>query len=1497
MRSDALLQAGLAPVDSPEGQSISARTYHHPGLAEPVVRLTGDQVALAEDRTMSFLGYSEPEVSEPLARGAIRGLNYPAWALVHDSDNAALALSTLPDLERATKKARTSPAEAERMFGVIADKLPRTHLPSFYEQAGRGFLAADRAYFAGLMFSRARSTETIHALPVDETLRQEVFIEFALAGAVTVKAISEYLAELRKRYTPDEALTIFEKLAHGRIRGGQAPWSALLTQWKELAIAADRDPEAEQQRLLGSILDAPSMQNAPVKLWKAARASLVELARSSKDHAFTLLYLFPDAHTYDTDKQMDFLNDWLSLLEESGAVTTLIESGQTARWLNRAIAALKDGRYKQGTAPPRLLRWLPDFVETCGTVDLSAGKSWRRRYLSTDLAIECLRLGIPLADPPSDAELGLENWATSGHTEIDPLLTDERFKALLHRGLDGISSNPILRHPRFEPALDEWMSGHATHAGSGGLLDLQKSMSMLGTVDIRRFENAHSALSSVDVGEVLRRTLRTGIPQEFTWPAYEEAMAEVGVNASITTSWPIVTVFDERKAIAVGPNGRVAEHEPQLPAGNKRDFTIIYSDGAFFVTWSVRYSESFAYWSTDPAHVKQMDHRWIPSQETTLDFVQLTADGLRLSSDSVLRQGDWELSYPTDTVGDGNSYWVRTWRDGQTFREIDPKTAEQGRYSMPSFYADAALPEEHEWFLPVCSLAALPEGAPPSPLGSRDGLVGFRVSEGSGEFRITGVDGRSAAMPRHGRSGPWGLIDIPGGETPRILEADRGTTIVDEDGYRHWSAPVRSAHLPPLAFWHFTTVRNAETSALLRAADATTATALVEAGSSDRTIKPPKEGPAPTPACDALLDGLGVTDPVLRSALTSIALWSARMVSVRHGLLNPKEPQPKLNKDTIDADALRLVLSDTLSSYGYGSGLAVELRIIDEFLNGQINAETARAEFPYSGHDLASVVKAVPMIAVRAVSAGFDDAERTAARQLLDLLNGNVLLSGDVWLGQFVEDKDYAIQSRNEQGTIFSTDFDHTDSGRRFKVIGRGEPALRPHWKLHREPVEIGWATKERLDVIAERAGSEPVVAIDPGAVTLLSERTGLSPAASTLLLAGMPRINDGGDYLGKEGREALGISLVQAKAAVHEVNGLPEGIGTKLYAAALDDDETILWDQPRFAERLAEAWLRLVGWRVRLDDADVLAAASAGLDFAASRVLRFLLDPVTHPLGEKQTDTSGITNVIQGIRWAYEFLPEGHPVRNGIPQAVTALRAAVASMTSLVSLGYQRKDNLPTELLPDTPTAVPGFDEPALDGDLVVAVPSGDWYMMYYRPSKLGDDAASEYVRSMDRSVMHYFDWLRDTADGIVDRIGTIEVGRYDTDPRACVPELVTEAIDTLGLSEDGATLYLQLLTLLYPTDARIRDWNKWTPKRRKATIAELVDKGLVIEAKRPRAGRSVFIPGDWTTPRAPQLPYETWKKDMYDTNHWGAPKQTTTFPQLFARAWGRVVNGEGPK
>jgi hypothetical protein len=277
--------------------------------------------------------------------------------------------------------------------------------------------------------------------------------------------------------------------------------------------------------------------------------------------------------------------------------------------------------------------------------------------------------------------------------------------------------------------------------------------------------------------------------------------------------------------------------------------------------------------------------------------------------------------------------------------------------------------------------------------------------------------------------------------------------------------------------------------------------------------------------------------------------------------------------------------------------------------------------------------------------------------------------------------------------------------------------------------------------------------------------------------------------------------------------------------------------------------------------------------------------------------------------------LPYGHPLRAALPAALDALRTRLADPELLLQLGLdwtEKGGATAPELrkahgMPETGGA--GADGLTRVGEAFVVHPWHQQEAVLLRPAALTgpDDPALGLIAGLTgyradaplraiRAVLG--EGLSRAVSAGVPGVGGPEaaLGGYAQDPARSVPGLVAEVAEARGIGEDAAALYLQLLALPDPTDRNSTRWTGWKPARMKRARAELAATALVVEAKRARAGRGLFLPGAWLALKAPALPVESWKRALYDIPGNTATVPLLPVPELFTRAWDRVRAGDVP-
>ncbi len=290
-------------------------------------------------------------------------------------------------------------------------------------------------------------------------------------------------------------------------------------------------------------------------------------------------------------------------------------------------------------------------------------------------------------------------------------------------------------------------------------------------------------------------------------------------------------------------------------------------------------------------------------------------------------------------------------------------------------------------------------------------------------------------------------------------------------------------------------------------------------------------------------------------------------------------------------------------------------------------------------------------------------------------------------------------------------------------------------------------------------------------------------------------------------------------------------------------------------------------------------------------------------------------------IKFANYRLPFGHSLRRRLSEVLGHFREFLADPNTVISLKEELSD---LEIHPDkVPSALsrilgqPTAEKPITiyDDGAIIAGWVAPSLNLLFRPAALDQDAIDRLTallssiqpgRKPQADELPLIDAVTELRGDMMARLGehnqsdTLPRDHWDQDPRASAPQLVAEVAAARNLSEDAAAYYLALLALPDPTNTNIRTWFAWSTGALKKSTKELRKRKLVLEAKRSRAGRSVFLPGAWVPLRAPNLPLERWKLPLFgldENNH--APQlilPACPAGELFERAWQRVQSGDEP-
>jgi hypothetical protein len=1572
---------------------LAARAYRHPALDDRVVvRVVAQELVPAEDAVAGYLGLIPEGEPAVVGQGPRQALGFLEWVLVHHPGDGHHALAVVPELDRAARLAKTRPGAAMSSYQELAGRLAAAvphFLPSFYEQAGRVFGAAGNATYAGQMFTRARAAEAEYGLPADEDHLDAVFLEFALAGTLTVKALTGYARDLAARAPAAQALDRFTRLCVQRTAGGLPPSSQMSAEIRKLARAAGADLRATEQAYLAELLGLPATLRAPAAWWKTHQAALAALAKQDPRVRQALLDMMPAA------SGTEIAQTWLSLMLGSGAADALcdgpvvdgpvvdgpvvdgpvvespvVESTASsagpadgvAGWLRR-FQGLRESRSWWGVSER-----LPDLyplVERCAgrlTAELTQASGAVTPPKDLDLLDELLALGVPVADPAGEYWLRLEAWAKGdGQRELAAVAADSRFRAAFAAGADYLDNDADGRRALARLAasaggrimLAEWVARTAGAFAAAGLPALPAAIERLGWLPGETLALAPDqvrAAAGTNLSPVLARTLRAGLLDELSWPAWEEAAAALVPRKDVedlvvADAWPHLIVAGPAQARVIGLEGTVLTHDLRIPARDSwRDPGFHYVDGELLVYWKSRAAdlELRGYWHHSPGQVHHLEADGSHPRGTEMDYYRGLAlslplpGGGRATGGAVLHRGDTVLPPDRPVVTDGTSYWVWLHDGGDSgaagWHEYDPVSGQHGRQSRP------ASPTQ------------------PRNVAAEDGMVGFEKP-----VLVMPGDLRPRTVTREGYA--ISLAD-PDGVVVATTKTDRTPGVFG----------AGTLLLPPLEYWHCLQPRDLRGSLALRQVTDVTAAGLLQAAASQLRGREPADRLA-----DRIRELLPeVTHPALIAGIVSVAWFAAeqqaRLDAVAERLSQalsaaPSEPVAPAGPGN---GLLRAALTSLNGRWGPGYSYGWrrdededtafrQIIMIRDALHtppkpaaaGQLHL--AGPALPEAGYPWwEPLLDRSPAVALRAATAVTGEATRNV---LVSLLAGCEALGldsppGSKWRrltvylpddalpppGPARPDSLNALLPQGSGALLAFVDATEDEPGWEFTVLCHdplGEfSAPAPYTVRSSAPAGAARPAGWLAAFLAELARRGPAPWF-PGAAAEFAARTGVSQTQAALIVAGLPDGEGDSSSLSADARAVLGVTATGEAVARSQLRRLDAASVQKAVAALLPEDPAALWTSGPDAAAAAEAWNVLVGRRTPVPEKLLAEAARTlrGRGWDPVQLLPAVLSPATAP--ELTTDLAWIVKgdrcvaadgeaagftgdvllgAVAALAWLAHRLPAGDPSRAALPAALDAVRARLASPGLLLSLGggyvdlpeFREAAGPPTEtgdgFVRYGAVILPTHDDqpyPAVRTALLDSSGTDP-----YLPALRGDDGTpfpAEVAMRLSRDPL--FEELLSVPGAPAAGEPAADGTWYPQDPDRSVPDLVGEVAGEHRLSADAAAVYLMLLGMPDPTDRNTARWTGWKPARLAAARAELAATSLVIQASRARAGRALFLPGPWTQLRAPHLPLETWKLpllgDLVGGSHarLGVVAPAEPAARLYARAWQRARDGDGPR
>ena len=1336
--------------------SVSARGYRHKALgSDVIVCLCSEQLAPGVDLEMEFLGFEKPESTELVGKQKRQALGFPGWALIHDPKHAGYALEVVKEFKKEARRAKSKPGHAKTAIDAIAAKLDGSvphFLPTFYEEAGRAFYEGGAVNYAAQCFGKARDAERVHALEVDEERRRDAFVEFALMGAITIKSITAYAKDLANDYEPAEAYEHFVTLAVKRTLGGMPPWASMPKDLRRLMKAAKLAPAEEEERVLLEIIEAPSLRKAPAEFWKQYEKPLIKIAQDNESIRGALLALIPDLGSCEAYQR------WLLMLEKCGALEALWTNDvpekakvpSRAKWFSRWIAQIASG-WNSNQIPERtfeLLRQMtPLLLEEKQPLNLSAG--WRG--MSVDLCELCVERGIALLPAKRDRHdhddgwtLDFAHWAKYAEQPgygCDPIhiAADVRFGEALKGAIESnIGDEPFDTVARGKAGLQnakkEWLEAKVEALKDGTLPEVSRVLELLRdkvTIEtFSEFPEVYKKLELANFGRALGRTLRAGLIDELGWEPYDKACDELDPDHKTLVffgAFPYLVITNKTKAIALGPEGRLVEHDLRLPKGGELH-ALRYCQGQIMVMYR-NGRERMAYWTDKPNDTFSIDINW--SFDELGGHGVVLPDGGITEGDKAYYAGDRETPKTgSSAVSDGTNFWNYSWgASDYNLREFDPATGKSGRTSMPAFIAayerdGMRIDQRNSWLLPM------PPGATSSVLGSKDGMMGARVRVRDWDsplaqtvpiYECEFIDGQTW-IGGDRRVNADALLTLPGADAPTPMGFSGGYRSMGEislyesdgiyqigeagDGERGYAKGTHT--VLGLVWWNLFAFRSEADSLALRKTSDEAAGELLALAQAEIE----KSGKAELTTVAAKLEHLEnarLAKGVL--GLVSVAVQAATRFASYRASVDPELVGTKGAAVSILDEKVKAVLGSVAKcSYGEGN-IGQRLGQIANTLRRPMKEEAKLIDHEDSCVSWLELVDSPHVLAYLASCESTPEESRELILLLMNAL-ADVFRSIECEYRVFEGELDDAfeetlssmqVDSWVDAGVFHLNGNDYVREDSLFLEIAHSGEFKLPKGLTINKAIECH-VDADALDGLAEGIRGKKAVPWDPAIGEVLSAKTGLSPVEASLLWLGLPGIETWeSNWVPKPVREMLKLRVSQCTAAKEVLKHISHTDRRYLLAAAVPDDVEALWsplgsgpdDETSPVARVANAWIARMGKKVLIAE-EVLIAATKEIESdlgvsvmfgamatAASSPLltqvatwSFKVDSDDNSVDFEPSTSENIFNeevlraLVEYIPWTYHNVPVGDPLRKNLVATMKAVSSTLRNKELILSLG-----------------------------------------------------------------------------------------------------------------------------------------------------------------------------------------------------------------------------------
>lgn len=1412
--------------------------------AQPIVRLIPEALVPAEALALQTLGISLSG-SQPVGFVPNRAIGFPAWAILSDPDNAHHALNLVADIEWARRNAKNHGGRVkthiDRIQGVLEKSAPH-FLPTFLEEIARIFAAVDNIVYAKPYFAKARKIERFYGIAVDPERHRQAFAEFTAAGVVGAKELSAEAEDAATRMPPEQAHAYFYDLIIARAKNGVPAYTNVLRDIKKLSALAGKPPRQGEIEFVSQYVLTKAFTKTANGILKKMLPYFAAAHALNPSVGATLIQQCPEEWEID---------EYVNALQRAGLWKELCSDSEAfAQWFLDLFANRCHAHFFN-TSHPAVISAITQNASAFAGRKLYRNCDHVKRT-NLDYFDALLEAGVVArSDTGNYYEIvDFDRWLDSGgQRDLRFVMAREGFVGGLHyfttvelltKNLDKLLS--------FAPTTEfvtQWLERFAQSKRQAlgchkCLLDIHSQRELL--TDPRLAELNPAAMKEIfhfDAAADLAERIRRGTLAEYTWPALEQLLQEIPQQRRVSFSACYPYV-----AVSAGTTVTVLDGDHTMsvsvPTGSKVSQVFIVAD-QILVIYNDRAYTRYYLWSQEGVG-HEMDKELNYKSDSSGNAQQI-AGALQVGFDTI-KPGMPITRRPYGFVQGTGPYYVS---DGQYEPVIT--TWPEKRTVPERDYGDGVragtLPGVDSSFLDFTSL---PHDA---YIVANDSFY-LPVTETTKDSPFGSHNGClvgfqfSVARKQYFWFSPLGSFSTDNGERFRALRRPGG-------GF--WYLDHRESLVDPHSGHHIAASLDENTNEIalndlplvgyhqlkVRNLPVSEAMRKITVEQAQRFLD--------DPACTA---DFTAGDEVLAGAIRGMA----QQVS----LTDPKTPEV--------------------------------LRSINRYASGQSTIKVANAL-----RDVADRFPEPP--AISEATYKYLDQFFNISRDGLGPLR---LLAAELSQPRAQGLADFAAYNS----------FVYLVSLEKYIVAKLAAPMIPKNIfdeliALFTWLAEIGWLGTLQAVVLNSDGKSHTRRWYDNCLVLG-------SHWQNSVLLWNPHLVPDRPKVLKKLWQQDLSSLFLPKATFLSQLEALAQWRAN----ASEQQLDTRIHDLAKAAESLTQttslpptAWQLLLSGAITRSNSNRSFTASDSKRLGATPARLKLLYPYLVRLGSahqpllaatwhEEIATSGhnMTNLTPA--WEQEFgTPWIHLSESDIEflaRAIDFPRNVIASINSKKSVPLEPEVFIfymaLTQLV--SPRSAPA-----------IKLARRIEQFRNYQPPEETVTLGSSYETVALQPLSHA---PRALLEGHLDKLlhwlsrGTPSAG-HQQNPTISAPAMVAEAAATLSISSDAACYFLQLLTLVQPTDAQVKTWNGWSAQQLANARAELVDKQLVIEVQRTGAGRSVFLAGGWLQKSDTGPAMETWKAPHYLL--WDDPKTRPVVPgcppllpyhELFAQTWQRYATGDTP-